>query len=313
MRLSHRADEPLELELVMAEGGLWIVQARPLVLAVRGMLQVALEAVREKRASAARLLRRISLEDLALLVETRLPDPSQLTQVPVIARGLAASPGVGSGRLVFDLERALRQAPLEPVVLVRRDALPEDVAAFRAACAIVTTSGGLTSHAAVIARGLRIPAAIGCTEVRLDPKAGGLVRSSERSAGEIVGREGDLVTVDGHRGIVYAGVVPSVQVAAKELRTLCAALQPRRSIALLALGPSAAAQRAYEECALDGIWDPQAAAHVCGPATVRTVQVVGDFATDSPHFRQAAPEALACPPEQAARWVLWLGQRLTTE
>lgn len=306
-RLSERAEEPLELELVVSNGDVWVVQARPLVLSPRASLQVALTAVRARHPSAARLLRRISAKDLATFIEARLPEPESLQDTQVVARGLAASPGVASGRLVFDLTQAVARAAQEPVVLVRRDALPEDVAAFRAASAVVTTSGGLTSHAAVIARGLRVPAAIGCADVRIDSKARCLVRASDRGAGEVIAHEGELVTVDGHRGMVYAGVVPSAPVIAKELRTLCAELRSSRTVTLLSLGPSPAAERVYEECALDGIWDPTSSRHVRGPATPREVQIVGDFATDFPRIGQSQPEALACAPEHAPSWVLGLG------
>ncbi len=306
-RLAKRAGEPLELELVVTQGEPWVVQARPLVLSARAALRVALDALRDDHASASRLLRRISPDDLVPFMETRLPEPAHLTGAVIVARGLAASPGVATGRLVFGLEQVIARAALEPVVLVRRDALPEDIAAFRAACAVVTTSGGLTSHAAVIARGLRVPAAIGCADVRLDAKSGCLVRLSEFGAGEVVAREGDLVTVDGHRGVLYAGAVPTVLVVAPELRTLCLALRPRRSISLLVIGPSAAAERAYEECALDGIWDPASNTCVRGPATTKSVQVVDERPTDSLHVGLLQVAAIACLPEHAPNWALWLG------
>ncbi len=309
-RLANAADEPLDLELVMASGELWIVQARPLVLSVRAALRVALEAARGKRASLSRLLRRITAKDLASLVEARLPEPAQLSNTKILARGLAASPGVASGRLVFELDDAIARAALEPVVLVRRDALPDDIAAFRAARAIITTSGGLTSHAAVIARGLRVPAAIGCADLRIDVKSRCLVGTTELGATEVIARENDRVTVDGHRGIVYAGALPSVPVVAPELRALCNELRSHRRTSLLALGPSIAADRAYEECALDGIWDAQTATDVRGSATASHVHIAADFATDALSVGQPIHAAIACPPEHAPAWVLWLASQV---
>jgi phosphoenolpyruvate synthase/pyruvate phosphate dikinase len=226
-RLDQAFDEPLELEIVHAEDVTWLLQVRPLALSPRALAQVALDAIANDSGRYAHWLTRVIDEALPALVEARMPPPEQVGTARMLAKGLAASPGSGTGILVIDLDEALERAQKEPVVLARRDAVPEDVAAFRAAKAVVTTSGGLTSHAAVIARGLRVPAVVGVGRVHVDLKQRCLVDAHERS--RVLAREGDIVSVDGHRGLVYSGQVdllPAVQ--AEELTQLLAEVRKLR-------------------------------------------------------------------------------------
>lgn len=306
-RLSDAADQPLELELVFAHGELWVVQARPLVLSPRGKLAVLLSALENGRPSVQRLVAELPVKDLARLIELRVSDRTLLSAT-VVARGLAASPGVVTGRLVFDLEEATRRGPHESIVLVRRDALPEDVAAFRAAKAVITTSGGLTSHASVIARGLRIAAVIGCSDLRLDARAGCLRQVSTDPEAPPVAQANDLVTVDGHRGLVFAGEISALPVVPPELAQVCVRLKGHRVRQLFALGPSVASDYAYEQCSLDGVWDAQRHTHVRGSAADGAVTIHDDLPTDSAFHGQSPSEAVACRPEHAAAWALFLAR-----
>jgi phosphohistidine swiveling domain-containing protein len=161
--------------------------------------------------------------------------------------------------MMIDPGRALARARNEPVVLFRSHATPEDVAAVRAAQALVTTSGGLTCHAAVIARGLGVPAVVGCGELRIDEGRAVVLRRNEPDG--VLFREGDPVSVDAHRGVVYPGrrgmvarvISPEVQQLALELRKL-------RPHPLWAVGAPEVSLRAKEEMSLDGILCPVSSA-----------------------------------------------------
>ncbi|MFT3922460.1 MAG: PEP-utilizing enzyme [Myxococcales bacterium] len=256
-RLEHGFGEPLELEFVRAQGVLWLLQVRPLVMSARALVHVTLEAIEADSPAFRRHAERLLSADLTGLIEREFPAPvpdAQGDSAPQL-RGLVASRGVASGVLVTDPERALARAPHEPVILFRNQASPEDVAAFRAASAVVTTSGGLTCHAAVIARGLAVPAVVGCSDVLVDSRAGLVHRRHDPSA--VVLREGDLVSVDAQRGLVYRGahqVLP--RVVSPELRRLAQELRKLREIALWAYGPPDAALQAKEDAWLDGIVCP---------------------------------------------------------
>jgi phosphohistidine swiveling domain-containing protein len=137
---------------------------------------------------------------------------------------------------------------------MRSEALPSDVAACRAASALVTTSGGLTSHAAVIARGLRLPAVVGCAQVRIDLRQRAVFGPH---ATQPIVREGEVVTVDAQRGLVYAGAIATRErIASLELRQLMQELRKLRPVALWAYGPAAPALATKEEACLDGIVCP---------------------------------------------------------
>lgn len=251
-RLEQAYGEPLELELLYTQSALWLLQVRPLVLSARAQVRLALDAVASDSPSYVTWLRRVADEALPQLIEERFPHPESIPTSLVVARGLAASPGVGRGVLVIDLESAVARARAEDVVLVRRDAVPEDVAAFRAAKGVLTTSGGLTSHAAVIARGLRIPAVVGASQVRVDVKARCIFDG--RDATRVLAREGDRVSLDAHRGVLYRGDIElEAALLAPELEELLREAQKLRRVPLWVRGPLTKALRLRASFGLDGL------------------------------------------------------------
>src|SRR5690606_14713337 len=143
-------------------------------------------------------------------------------------KGLPASPGAAIGEIVFDAEAAIRRAAEgREVILVRRETSPEDVHGMKAAEGIVTAGGGLTSHAAVVARGLGKPSLVGCAALEVDPTA----REARVPATGLVLREGDLVTVDGTSGALYVGALPVVAASTlPELDTLLGWADERRRL-----------------------------------------------------------------------------------
>jgi pyruvate,orthophosphate dikinase len=122
----------------------------------------------------------------------------------VAATGLNASPGAASGGIVFDADTAVEKAKHGPVVLVRWETTPDDIHGMIAAEGILTVHGGMTSHAAVVARGMGKPCVAGCGDLHLDTNAG------TATIGEHTLREGDVITIDGGTGQVYIGHVPLV-------------------------------------------------------------------------------------------------------
>jgi pyruvate,orthophosphate dikinase len=131
-------------------------------------------------------------------------DPAAAREV--IAVGLPASPGAATGKIVFSAEAAVREAAGgEAVILVREETSPEDIRGMHAAVGIVTARGGMTSHAAVVARGMGRPCVSGAGEMRLDIGAGELIARGRTF------RTGELITVDGGRGEVLAGAVAMVE------------------------------------------------------------------------------------------------------
>ena len=197
---------PVEVEALMAGGRLWVLQARRAKLSARGAVQVASRKVAAGEPPDT-ALEPLAGVDLSGLVAMRLP-ASDVLGVEPLARGIAASPGVASGALVLDSDRAC-EAALDgrDVILARTQADPEDVDGFRAARGVLTTSGGLTSHAAVIARGLGRCAVVGCRGLRLDRASQAVLTTDEDTVPERLLREGDPVTVDGYRGLVYPGLL----------------------------------------------------------------------------------------------------------
>jgi len=247
-RLSTLFDQPLELELAYLNGEPWLLQARALVLSPRALVKVALDAIDEDSPSYATHLLQLARRGLASFSEYHF---SETPADALVARGVAASMGAAVGVVVTDVQRAIERAQHEPVVLLRPDAIPEDIAAFRAAKAVVTTSGGLTCHAAVIARGLGVPAVVGCGGVRID--LAGRQLWGGRDTAQVVLREGDWVSVDARRGTMYFGQLPvEVRIHDAELRRLFVEIRKLRPTPLWVEGDARLALQLKEDACLDG-------------------------------------------------------------
>lgn len=207
--VARRAEDalatPLEFDMLAddARGEAVIILARPF----RGSSQAAVAAV-VAMAEAGRITRDDAIlaapaEGLEEQLHARVADAEDR---PVIGRGLAASPGAASGRLAFDAEEATRFAKEgAPVILARDETTPEDVHAMTTAAGVLTTRGGLTSHAAVVARGLGLPAVVGASDLRLERARGG-VRLRAADGRKIAA--GDWVTLDAGHGLALLGEAP---------------------------------------------------------------------------------------------------------
>ncbi|HEV2366041.1 MAG TPA: pyruvate, phosphate dikinase [Caulobacteraceae bacterium] len=192
-----------DVEFTIERGRLFLLQTRAGKRTARAALKIAVAMVEEGLVSRAEAIGRIDPASLDQLLHPAI-DPS--AERDVVARGLPASPGAASGKIVFSAEAAEREgAAGEAVILVREETSPEDIKGMDAARGIVTARGGMTSHAAVVARGMGRACVVGVSELRIDAAAG------EMSARGRTLRAGDVITIDGARGEVLAGAAPMVE------------------------------------------------------------------------------------------------------
>jgi pyruvate,orthophosphate dikinase len=192
-----------DIEFTVQQGKLWMLQTRSGKRTAQAALKIAVDMANEGLITEEEAVARVDPAALDQLLHPTL-DPK--AHRDVIAKGLPASPGAASGQVVFDADTAEKRAELgDAVILVRTETSPEDIHGMHAAKGILTARGGMTSHAAVVARGMGRPCVSGVGSLAIDVKA-----KSFRVAGREV-REGDIITIDGATGEVMLGAVPTVQ------------------------------------------------------------------------------------------------------
>jgi pyruvate,orthophosphate dikinase len=192
-----------DMEFTVEQGKLWMLQTRNGKRTAKAALRIAVELANEKLITREEAVARVDPASLDQLLHPTI-DPG--AERKVIATGLPASPGAASGEIVFSSDEATKlKADGKKVILVRVETSPEDIHGMHAAEGILTTRGGMTSHAAVVARGMGKPCVSGAGSIRVDYAAETL-----QSAGVTLKR-GDLVTIDGSTGQVLAGRVPMIE------------------------------------------------------------------------------------------------------
>ena len=192
-----------DIEFTVEQGRLYMLQTRNGKRTAKAALKVAVDLAAEGVISRDEAIQRVEPAALDQLLHPTL-DPK--AHRPVIAQGLPASPGAATGRIVFDADEAERLAQAgDAVILVREETSPEDIHGMHAARGIVTARGGMTSHAAVVARGMGRPCVSGAGEVHIDEEAG-LFRARGREF-----RAGEVITIDGGKGEVMEGAVPMIE------------------------------------------------------------------------------------------------------
>ncbi len=202
-RLEAHYRDMQDIEFTVQKGKLWMLQTRSGKRTAAAALKIAVDMVAEGVLDEAAAVSRIEPEALEQLLHPRL-DPDAPRHV--LTRGLPASPGAAAGKVVFSSERAEDFAAKgEAVILVRSETSPEDIHGMHAARAILTSRGGMTSHAAVVARGMGRPCITGAIDLRIDVAGGSF------SVGGVTVNAGDLITVDGSRGEVLAGEIPTIE------------------------------------------------------------------------------------------------------
>jgi pyruvate,orthophosphate dikinase len=192
-----------DMEFTVEQGKLWMLQTRGGKRTAKAALRIAVELANEGLISRQDAVTRIDPASLDQLLHPTI-DPS--AKRDVIATGLPASPGAASGEIVFSSDEAAKlQADGRKVILVRIETSPEDIHGMHAAEGILTTRGGMTSHAAVVARGMGKPCVSGCGTIRVDYGRGTM------SVGQRTFKTGDVITIDGSVGQVLAGRMPMIE------------------------------------------------------------------------------------------------------
>lgn len=192
-----------DMEFTVEQGKLWMLQTRGGKRTAKAALRIAVELANEGLISKKEAVMRIDPASLDQLLHPAIdPDAKR----DVIATGLPASPGAASGEIVFSSDEAAKlQADGRKVILVRIETSPEDIHGMHAAEGILTTRGGMTSHAAVVARGMGKPCVSGCGTIRVDYGRGTM------SIGSRTFKTGDVITIDGSLGQVLAGRMPMIE------------------------------------------------------------------------------------------------------
>ncbi|RPI46591.1 MAG: pyruvate, phosphate dikinase, partial [Hyphomicrobiaceae bacterium] len=198
-KLEGRYRDMQDVEFTVQEGKLWMLQTRSGKRTVRAALKIAVDLCAERLIDEEEAVMRIDANALDQLLHPTI-DPGAHKQI--IAKGLPASPGAATGEIVYDADEAeALKGQGREVILVRIETSPEDIHGMHAAAGILTTRGGMTSHAAVVARGMGRPCVCGAGSLRVDYKAGTM------TAGSVTLRKGDIITIDGAKGEVLAGRV----------------------------------------------------------------------------------------------------------
>jgi pyruvate,orthophosphate dikinase len=202
-RLEAHYRDMQDMEFTIQDGKLWMLQTRTGKRTAKAALKIAVDMAEEGLIDRSQAVMRIDPSSLDQLLHPTL-DPKAKREV--IATGLPASPGAASGQIVFDADEAERLKALNHrVILVRVETSPEDIHGMHAAEGILTTRGGMTSHAAVVARGMGKPCVSGAGSVRVDYQAGTL------TAMGVVIRKGEMITIDGTAGQVMKGEVATIR------------------------------------------------------------------------------------------------------
>ncbi len=208
----HAASESLEkhygdmqdMEFTIEKGKLYMLQTRSGKRTAQAALKIAVEMVAEGLCTKEEALLKIDPNQLNTLLHPRF-DEKALAEAKPIANGLAASPGAACGAVYFTAADAKAAAANGPVLLVRNETSPEDIEGMAAAQGILTATGGRTSHAAVVARGMGTCCVAGCGALRINENEKVLLVGDTRIV------EGDIMSLDGSSGNVYVGAIPTVE------------------------------------------------------------------------------------------------------
>ncbi len=202
-RLEKHYRDMQDIEFTVENNKLWMLQTRNGKRTAKAAIKIAVDMVKEKLISKKEAILRIDANTLDTLLH---PTLDEKVEKKVIAKGLPASPGAASGKVVFTADDAERMSnQKEDTILVRIETSPEDIHGMHAAKGILTARGGMTSHAAVVARGMGRPCVSGSGEINID------YESKEFKIGELTIKEGDTITIDGGTGKVMQGLVPTVK------------------------------------------------------------------------------------------------------
>ena len=202
-KLENYYKDMQDVEFTVENKKLWILQTRSGKRTSEAAIKIAVDMVKEKLINKKNAVLRIDPNTLDTLLH---PTLDKKVEKKVVARGLPASPGAASGKVVFTAEEAERlNSTMQNTILVRIETSPEDIHGMHAAKGILTARGGMTSHAAVVARGMGRPCVSGSSEIIID------YENKQFKSDKIIVNEGDIITIDGTSGEVMLGTVPTIQ------------------------------------------------------------------------------------------------------
>ncbi|HSA79072.1 MAG TPA: pyruvate, phosphate dikinase [Nitrospirota bacterium] len=199
-RLEKHYRDVQDFEFTVQEGTLFMLQTRTGKRTAHAAVKIAVDMVAEGVISKEEAVLRVEPASLEQFLHPVI-DPK--AKIEVIAKGLPASPGAASGKVVFTADEAVKHAKKDKVILVRPETTPDDIHGMDAARGILTARGGMTSHAAVVARGMGKPCVAGCESIKVDLKA------EKFTVGKYTVKMGDYITIDGGTGRVILGKVPT--------------------------------------------------------------------------------------------------------
>ncbi len=246
-KLEKHYREPQDIEFTVEQGRFYLLQTRAAKMNATAMVKASVDMVKEKLISKDQALLRLQPEQLEQLLHKTIDQNAKgFSQV---TKGIAASPGAASGIAVFDVKRAVSMGENgSKVILVREETKPEDVPAFFSSVGILTSRGGKTSHAAVVARGMGKPSIVGCSELKIDYEG-----KKCQANGKTV-NEGDIITIDGSSGIVYLGEVPTVEPkTTDEFRTILSWAQKAKKIGVQANSDTPESSKLARKYGAEGI------------------------------------------------------------
>ncbi|MEW9053860.1 MAG: pyruvate, phosphate dikinase [Neobacillus sp.] len=202
-RLEQHYQEMQDIEFTVERGKLFILQTRNGKRTAQAAIRIAVEMVEEGIIDKKTALMRVDPDQLNQLLHRRIDDKYERT---LLAKGLPASPGAATGQVVFDADEAEQlNNEGKKVILVRPETTPDDIHGIVAAQAIVTSRGGMTSHAAVVARGMGKACICGCEPLKIDVKA------KQFTVEETLVKYGDVITIDGSTGDIMLGEIPMIE------------------------------------------------------------------------------------------------------
>lgn len=235
-----------DFEFTIERGKLYLLQTRTGKRTAQAAIKIAVDMVREGLIDEKTAVKRVEPNQINQLLHPQI-DRSQ--PLKVLAKGLPASPGAASGKVVFDADEAEKLGNNgERVILVRPETTPDDIHGVVAAQGVLTSRGGMTSHAAVVARGMGKPCVAGCEAIRID------LDRREFAVNNVVVREGDYVTIDGSTGEVILGQVRTIPPQlSEEFKTLLSWADKFRKLGVRANADTPADARKALEFGAEGI------------------------------------------------------------
>ncbi len=200
-KLEYHFKNMQDIEFTVQDGKLWMLQCRNGKRTAKAAIKIAVDMVNEGIISVEQAVERIDANSLDQLLHPSL-DPKATNTI--LTRGLPASPGAASGKVVFSPKDAEKKSKDNKVILVRNETSPEDITGMSVAQGVLTVHGGMTSHAAVVARGMGKPCITGASQVDID------FDKEEMSIGGQVIKAGDIITINGSNGDILLGAVPTI-------------------------------------------------------------------------------------------------------